>query len=52
MSHEKKERNLLIYKEYKKGKKGYKKLAKIFGLYYTTIAGIVRREQARETRVT
>lgn len=43
---EKKVRNKKIYRTWKRGKKGYKKLAQDFGLHYTTIANIIYRYEA------
>lgn len=45
---EKTKRNKRIYNEYKRGRKGYKKLSQDWGLHYTTIAKIVWRMEARE----
>jgi len=44
---EKTTRNTRIYKQYKRGKKGYKLLSKDWGLHYTTIAKIIWREEKR-----
>jgi DNA-binding PadR family transcriptional regulator len=48
---EKLTRNKKIYSIWKKGKKGYKKIAEDFGLHYTTIAKIIYRFKKREEKL-
>lgn len=48
MTPEKTIRNKRIYKQYKRGGKGYKKLGKEWGLHYTTIYNIIKRWKTRE----
>lgn len=48
MTPEKIIRNKRIYAQYKRGKKGYKLLAKDWGLHYITIRNIIKRWEARE----
>lgn len=39
-----------MVKEYKKGKKGYKKLAKDFGVHYSIVARVVKMYEKREKK--